>query len=1325
MVKIFVGRLAPTVTAVQLRELFENYGTVSDCDILRDYGFVHMSSEVEAQKAITALDKYELVGSKLSVEMSTSRSMKSCQLTVKNLPRGTNPQDLHKLFKKFGTVTLCRISSDQAVVHMRFPSMATNAVRNLSGEIYRGNVLSVELANNNNRPPNNWPKTTPKEWKASDIFPVIKGSSENLENNSQDETNSIETKNEFMLSSESTVMVNGISNEHSVVETQAETTESIDNTLPTPITVAISTQSSVTAAPHGTGTVVSSTVQPTIDKAHEPREARKRRIQQGLKFLQSPMPWSGSAELYETFLNQLKEMMMHEGTELCREGLFKESVAQLNEAINICAYMKKEGINGYMDNFEKLLMERASVHLTSGNNSAALEDAEKAFNLSNGSNQVALRFKARCLVNCGRRNDALFLMLKFSQVATFDAESAQLCSILKQSMGNMNDEQSLGLSNNKGAIGDGRNRISSSFFPRNPMDGGTFNGSRGGWSMMNGSGDVHNGFLSSYSNFGNGSRSLLGAGIQSLQPNDSFSSPLGSQFQPYFNQNSNSSGFSGFSGNFLDNPVPGPITRPGQNLFTNTPYQAPQQKSSIFPQDVLYPMEQTNGLHRESSMPLPIGFRRPQVNSANSYPSSAGSPWNDTTNALSGINSAPTDRGCVDNTIDEELARGIEEELKTNLNHKVNSLTLTSNSKSLWPNSLNSDPGFQGNSTHNTSSYTHFPMNTSKSGFTGSFLGPAMLGISAGNQQQLPVSVSLLSHDTEVVTSTPSSVINNNHAAVETDQSNDSLSEILRNPLHDTHEFKLGCSDCVLRTGPRVTDFRHDENIVHSCYKNIVLCRRRGNKDWLKIRPRPQPQSKAQLYDGPYYICKDLMAGQDCTYPAVCTFAYNQEEIDVWTLERKGMLNRAWLCKSMDLNYVNKLSLVGLLICKHRGTFDFLCRSCFQNKPRIISMFSGNSNKCTNESSPHLNTEENQQLTHILRESSVRFTEIRFPIQQAILCRHAIRFQCTRGEDCHFAHSLVERDIWAIMEKEDLTAAEVVRQAQEHIKKQAAVNKESENSMLFSEGGDLGSFRWKVKFICSLCHKNGQVNEATKDMKYCTARAQHSWTTNKKVALVHTAKRWVQIRDLPYLKNKNLPVRFELCENFRRQKRCAFSGKCNFAHSQEEMDIWMYLRDNNLKDLEELYEALTKAKQAKLASKNQSFTTDASNIVLPTDTILHQSSYHCWLCDKECNGQRQWEHHCLSEKHKMRAISDSDGHWKFRKPGGNYKLCERHEKGVCEFDFLPASDNTCSFAHGKEELEEWVHRRQYVINRIRKAQDDHLIDAGDDMNNLINQAPDA
>ena len=150
MVKIFVGRLAPCVSALQLRQLFEKFGSVSDCDILRDYGFVHMPQETEAQKAIKALDKYNFCGSRLSVELSTSRSMKSCQLIVKNLPRNISHDDLHKLFKKFGTVTLCKMNGESAVVHMRFPSMATNAVRCLSGETILGNVLSVEFATNTN-----------------------------------------------------------------------------------------------------------------------------------------------------------------------------------------------------------------------------------------------------------------------------------------------------------------------------------------------------------------------------------------------------------------------------------------------------------------------------------------------------------------------------------------------------------------------------------------------------------------------------------------------------------------------------------------------------------------------------------------------------------------------------------------------------------------------------------------------------------------------------------------------------------------------------------------------------------------------------------------------------------------------------------------------------------------------------------------------------------------------------------------------------------------------------------------------------------------------
>nr|CAB3267881.1 uncharacterized protein zf(c3h/c2h2)-1 [Phallusia mammillata] len=1240
-----------------------------------------MSDESDAHRAISALDKYDLCGSKLSVELSTSRSMKSCQLIVKNLPGGINSQDLHKLFKKFGTVTLCRIMGDHAIVHMRFPSMANNAVRNLSGEIFRGNVLSVEFANNNNN------KTT-NTWKPSA-----------KRDGYQNET------------------TNGISHQDNPPpappapppppprptqawkDVAAPSTEN-SNTVETPaVTTNASTTNTVPKVP-------------TADF----RESRRYRIKQGLQFLQSSSPWSGTPDMYESFLNQLKEMLLEEGLELFKEGHPKEAVVQLSEGINICAYMKNENIKGHLNFLEKLLMERATIVLGLGNPSSALEDAEKVLNISNGANQNGLRFKARILVTYGRRNDALALMMKFSQIATFDTESAQLFNILKQSIG---DDQSLNNITNKGAIGDGRRSAYAS--ATNLLGQNTFSSpGQSQWPVVNGAGDQTNGFLSGYSHFPSKTSSIVMPNLHSNPSNEVYP-PTGSKFQSFFSQdstNANSNISSAFSTNGIQNSYSkqqpfGPISRP---LYPNANFQAPM-KSSLFPSDSLFsPAEQiSNSFGRDNSLPLPIGYQRSQ--SLTSAFTSVGDPmWKENSHLFG------TQMSNVDNQVDKELAKAIDEELNTGTTTNA----AFPSKPAMWHNSNDINSPFAGtNHIAATPSYTHFPVDSSKTGFTGSIIGPAMLGIATtieqhhqDQQQQAVSTMSAIDTSAQLITISSSYTTN----MLDSEMS-DSLSEILRNPLHDTHEFKLGCSECVLRTGPRVIDFKHDENVAHCCYKNILLCRHRGSLEWLKIRPRPQPQSKAQLYDGPYYICKDLMAGQDCTYPAVCTFAYNQEEIDVWTLERKGMLNRAWLCKSMDMNYVRNFTLVGLILCKHRGTFDFLCKACFQNKPRIVSTFSNAMGVCMNETTPHQNTPENQQLTHIIRENTVKYTEIRGPVQQPILCRHAIRFQCSRGDDCHFAHSLVERDAWAIMDKESLLASDMVKQAKEHIAKLSASNGDVEGSEWFVDE-NLQAFRWKAKFICSLCHKNGQISEATKDMKYCTARAQHSWHMNKKVMLVHTTKRsWAQVRDLPYLKNKNLPVRFELCENFRRSKKCSFSSKCNFAHSQEEMDMWMYLRDNQLKDLEELYDVLTKAEQAKLSMKNNANGSDVSSIILPTDIAPQQSAYHCWLCDKECNGQRQWEKHCASEKHKLRAISDSDGHWRYRRPGGNYKMCERHEKGLCEFDALPDSENTCSFAHGREELEEWINRRQYIINRIRKAQDDRLINAEDDVDNLISQAP--
>lgn len=52
MVKLFVGNLADGVTENDLKGRFEMYGTVTECSVLGNYAFVHMSNDGEAEEAI-------------------------------------------------------------------------------------------------------------------------------------------------------------------------------------------------------------------------------------------------------------------------------------------------------------------------------------------------------------------------------------------------------------------------------------------------------------------------------------------------------------------------------------------------------------------------------------------------------------------------------------------------------------------------------------------------------------------------------------------------------------------------------------------------------------------------------------------------------------------------------------------------------------------------------------------------------------------------------------------------------------------------------------------------------------------------------------------------------------------------------------------------------------------------------------------------------------------------------------------------------------------------------------------------------------------------
>jgi len=71
--KIFVGNLTDNVKAPMIRELFSKYGTVVECDIVRNYGFVHIESTDNVAGAVRELNGHIVDGQPMKVQISTSR----------------------------------------------------------------------------------------------------------------------------------------------------------------------------------------------------------------------------------------------------------------------------------------------------------------------------------------------------------------------------------------------------------------------------------------------------------------------------------------------------------------------------------------------------------------------------------------------------------------------------------------------------------------------------------------------------------------------------------------------------------------------------------------------------------------------------------------------------------------------------------------------------------------------------------------------------------------------------------------------------------------------------------------------------------------------------------------------------------------------------------------------------------------------------------------------------------------------------------------------------------------------------------------------------
>uniref|UniRef100_A0A4W5JQZ4 RNA binding motif protein 4.1 n=1 Tax=Hucho hucho TaxID=62062 RepID=A0A4W5JQZ4_9TELE len=146
MVKIFIGNLSPDTTAEELRSLFSQYGKVSECDIVKNFGFVHMKDKADAEEAIKNLHHYELNGEQMNVEMSRGRPKSTTKLHVGNINSSCTNQELRAKFEEYGPVVECDIVKDYAFVHLERVEDAMEAISGLDNTAFQGKLMSVKLS---------------------------------------------------------------------------------------------------------------------------------------------------------------------------------------------------------------------------------------------------------------------------------------------------------------------------------------------------------------------------------------------------------------------------------------------------------------------------------------------------------------------------------------------------------------------------------------------------------------------------------------------------------------------------------------------------------------------------------------------------------------------------------------------------------------------------------------------------------------------------------------------------------------------------------------------------------------------------------------------------------------------------------------------------------------------------------------------------------------------------------------------------------------------------------------------------------------------------
>ncbi|MCJ8738469.1 hypothetical protein PDJAM_G00036350 [Pangasius djambal] len=845
------------------------------------------------------------------------------------------------------------------------------------------------------------------------------------------------------------------------------------------------------------------------------RQKRKEEIEKALGFIQSSLPFP-DPDGYETFLTQLVCNLLDEGNTVFREGDWRQAIVHYSEGVNVARYAQSEALVLPPELLESLYVNRASAHYSLEEYEQGAQDCDCALAVSEGSRRALYR-KALCLRELGRFREAYECGTGCLLASPHDRQVSELAKDLANK---------LGLKIRKAYV--------------SPQVDSTTSGPANNGETAPSAGETSSNGLESLTDIGSDLSNAQCIPAPLATPIPVSDDPAMPSLSPIVHQDTPESPSQGPTGQVQYSV---PVSEDVGECVINT------NLDSLLEKGAEVSVNSVQGA-------IPTNLPNTAVGLRATYPSALPASSSPLTPPYFGSTISPLTQ------LDSFSALGQSESSQA----MESLLPFTAGAGEAVGRARAESLGTQG--LDSLSEYTLPGGRVSSSFFSG-----------------------LRNHST---------IHSNGSAAT-------NLSLLSQNPLAATHEFRQACHACYSRIGPRVMDYKYQPEAAHRCKRDVLLCRLKSSEDttWKRIRPRPARNN----FLGAFVLCKEVQERQECQYGENCTFAYCQEEIDVWTQERKGALSRELLFDPLGTNERRALSVTRLLQI-HMGMFMFLCEECFDSKPRIISKRSKeNLGVCSNLTAKHP-FDDNKCLVHVVRSANVRYSKIRplHPLCQFDVCRHEVRYGCQREDSCSFAHSVIELKCWVLQQDTGITHEEMVQESKRHWQRleqnaqrqkpmhvphqTSSTSSNSVSSAGYGTGGGVGvggdsiggggsgggtcgrgrGLNLKMKFVCGQCWREGQVNEPDKALKYCTAKAKHSWTKERRVLLVKSfeKKKWVVVRPLPF--SRTYPQQYDMCVHVMKQKKCHYIGNCSFAHSSEERDVWTYMKNNSLRDMQQMYD---------------------------------------------------------------------------------------------------------------------------------------------------------